>query len=116
MKVIIKNGFIFKKLHLLNIFFVKDPRTKTANILGKLKLSSSEDPKDAILLLEKSHFGSQELPILSKERILQWIATDNNDIYHWYNGLLSKDEKFPDFNVTLIWPATETVNFFFFII
>ncbi|GES99499.1 HIT-like domain-containing protein [Rhizophagus clarus] len=93
----------FEFIQVLN----EDPRTKTANILGKLK-SSSEEPKDAILLLEKSHFGNQELPILSKERILQWIATDNNDIYHWYNGLLTKDEKFPDFKVTLIWPATET--------
>ncbi|CAI2163351.1 18650_t:CDS:2 [Funneliformis geosporum] len=85
----------------------EDPRTKTANILGKLK-SSSESPRDAILLLEKLNFSSEELPILSKGRVQRWISIDKNDIYHWYNGLLTKNEKWPDFKVTLIWPATET--------
>ena len=39
-----------------------------------------------------------------------------NDIYHWYNGLLTKNENWPDFKVTLIWPATETVEFIYLFI
>ncbi|CAJ0628705.1 14932_t:CDS:2 [Entrophospora sp. SA101] len=48
---------------------------------------------------------SSDDPTLQKHHV---IFINKNDIYHWYDGLLNKDEKLPDINMTLICPATET--------
>ncbi|RHZ79401.1 hypothetical protein Glove_146g46 [Diversispora epigaea] len=88
----------FKFVRLLN----EEPRTKTATILGTLYSQN-----DSIIVIEKLHFSNDEYEILTKERISQWIPDEKNDIYHWFNGLLNKNEKWPDFKIILIYPATE---------
>nr|CAG8433427.1 13253_t:CDS:2 [Entrophospora candida] len=105
----------FEELKRFEFIKVLNTRTKKINLLGYLSTppsSSSDDPTlqkhHAILLVEKSHFDNKELSNFTSQRINDWMLKDKNDIYHWYDGLLNKDEKLPDINMTLIWPATET--------
>ncbi|CAJ0901095.1 11536_t:CDS:2 [Entrophospora sp. SA101] len=107
----------FEELKRFEFIKVLNTRTKKINLLGYLSTppsSSSDDPTlqkhHAILLVEKSHFDNKELSNFTSQRINDWMLKDKNDIYHWYDGLLNKDEKLPDINMTLIWPATETVK------
>ncbi|CAG8547914.1 1847_t:CDS:2 [Acaulospora morrowiae] len=95
----------FKFVRLLS----EDPRTKTAAILGTLGFQSHDSVShDAVILLEKLHFGTDEFEMFTHDRVSQYNQLDKNDVYHWYNILLNKNEKWPDAKVTLIWPATET--------
>ncbi|CAG8560746.1 1982_t:CDS:10, partial [Ambispora leptoticha] len=103
--------FNFKFIRILS----EDPRTKTINVLGSLPVNineatlSDDDSTDyAILLLEKTHFHNEEVANLSRERVEKWILHESNDIYHRYFGTTKTRENLPDFQVTIIWPATET--------
>ncbi|KAG9289971.1 hypothetical protein G9A89_010277 [Geosiphon pyriformis] len=84
----------------------EDPRTKTLNVLGFLQ-ADNEAPTHAILLLEKTHFNNEEISVLARERVEKWISHESNDIYHIYFGTTKNNEKWPDFKVTIIWPATD---------
>ncbi|CAJ0746855.1 14889_t:CDS:2, partial [Entrophospora sp. SA101] len=80
----------FEELKRFEFIKVLNTCTKKINLLGYLSTllsTSSDDPT-----LQKHHV----------------IFINKNDIYHWYDGLLNKDEKLPDINMTLICPATET--------
>ncbi|CAG8774251.1 13441_t:CDS:2, partial [Racocetra fulgida] len=84
------------------------PRTKSITLLGTIRTSKINESHQAILIFEKLHFENCEHEILTAQRIDQLTELDKNDIYHWYRGIFHKDKKWPDFKITLIWPATET--------
>jgi hypothetical protein len=68
-----------------------------------------EQPEQAILLVEKTHFPEESLPDLST-CLLKLQSLGQNDIYTWLHGWLVQNPATPDVKMTLIRPATATVR------
>ncbi|KAF9438028.1 hypothetical protein BGZ76_010157 [Entomortierella beljakovae] len=87
----------------------EDPVLKTIAILGTLPSESDSNLHQlAILLIEKTHFATQSEGTNITLRFAELISQSGNDIYFWWNALLSPGQKNdPDLKMTLIFPATE---------
>ncbi|KAF9353180.1 hypothetical protein BGX26_009033 [Mortierella sp. AD094] len=97
------SSFVFTRV--LN----EDPVLKTLVVLGTLpKESDSTETQDAILLIEKTHFATQSSESDITRRISELISTGSNDIYFWWNAVLSPGKaQDPDLKMSVIFPATE---------
>ncbi|KAG0206167.1 hypothetical protein BGX28_002346 [Mortierella sp. GBA30] len=96
-------GFTFTRV--LN----EDPILKTLTLLGTLPCATeTKEAQPAILLIEKTHFASQSSDHDITRRISELLTTGSNDIYHWWNAILSAGHaQDPDLKMTVIFPATE---------
>ncbi|KAF9423747.1 hypothetical protein BGZ94_008187 [Podila epigama] len=107
------SGFVFERV--LN----EDPVLKTLTLLGTLPaeessadgLSGTESTvarHQAVLLIEKTHFGAQSATSDITHRISELFPTGCNDIYHWWNASISSGQSSdPDLKMSVIYPATE---------
>ncbi|KAF9188269.1 hypothetical protein BGZ50_001447 [Haplosporangium sp. Z 11] len=97
------SNFVFTRV--LN----EDPVLKTLTLLGTLP--STIDPnvvQPAVLLIEKTHFATQSTESDITRRISEALSTGSNDIYFWWNAILSSGQaQDPDLKMTVIYPATE---------
>ncbi|KAG0011618.1 hypothetical protein BGZ80_000554 [Entomortierella chlamydospora] len=97
------SNFVFSRV--LN----EDPILKTLAVLGTLpKESDSTETNDAIILIEKTHFATQSSENDITRRISELVSTGSNDIYFWWNAILSPGNVHdPDLKMSVIYPATE---------
>ncbi|KAF9898719.1 hypothetical protein BX616_003687 [Lobosporangium transversale] len=97
------SDFVFTRM--LN----EDPVLKTIAILGTLPSPTDNSlVQPAILLIEKTHFAIQTTDSDITQRISDLISTGSNDIYNWWNAILSPGKSNdPDLKMTVIYPATE---------
>jgi Scavenger mRNA decapping enzyme (DcpS) N-terminal len=79
-------------------------------LLGTFPRSDDQNPEQAILLAEKTHFIESSLPDLSTS-FLKLQSLGQNDIYTWLHGWFAENSSIPDVKMTLIRPATATVRF-----
>ncbi|KAF9212196.1 hypothetical protein CPC16_002218 [Podila verticillata] len=101
------SGFVFVRV--LN----QDPVLKTLTLLGTLPTDATAEAtgstQQAILLIEKTHFAAQSAESDITHRISELFSTGSNDIYHWWNAVLTSGQtNDPDLKMSVIFPATET--------
>ncbi|KAF9102074.1 hypothetical protein BGX29_004963 [Mortierella sp. GBA35] len=108
------SNFVFTRV--LN----EDPILKTLTLLGTVSVpvpvaegtttATTDDIKvqPVILLIEKTHFATQTAESDITRRISELLSTGSNDIYHWWNAIISGGQaQDPDLKMTVISPATE---------
>lgn len=107
---------ILKTLTLLGTVPVTTNATTTTtkgdvNAVVTTTVEKTKEVQHVILLIEKTHFATQSTESNITRRITELLPTGSNDIYHWWNAIISEGKAHdPDLKMTVISPATEAVR------